>query len=224
MNTPRANTALLLSSRNKGSSGVGLTNTSGFRLHRSSHGLSWAKRDGSGHGFICRTPSPIRSKVRGRRLEVRAFTEEQEALVVKSWKAMKKDAAKLGFKFFLKVFEIAPSAKKLFTFLRDSNVPLEQNQKLKAHAINVFVMTCESAIRLREAGNVTVRDSNLKDLGAVHLTYGVVDEHFEVVKYALLETIKEAIPEIWSPEMKSAWGEAYDQLAAAIKKEMKPPS
>jgi hemoglobin-like flavoprotein len=43
-----------------------------------------------------------------------------------------------------------------------------------------------------------------------------------VTKFALLETIKEAVPEMWSPEMKSAWGEAYDQLVAAIKLEMKP--
>lgn len=43
----------------------------------------------------------------------------------------------------------------------------------------------------------------------------------QVTKYALLETIKEAVGEKWCPEMKSAWGEAYDQLVAAIKTEMK---
>ncbi|GFY95069.1 hemoglobin 1 [Actinidia rufa] len=131
---------------------------------------------------------------RNRRWEVKAFTEEQEALVVKSWKSMKNNAGELSLKFFLEVhfclllfwiFEIAPSAKKLFTFLKDSDVPVEQNPKLKPHALTVFVM---------------------------------------VTKFALLETIKEAVPEMWSPEMKNAWGEAYDQLAAAIKNEMKPPS
>ena len=35
---------------------------------------------------------------------VRAFSEEQEALVVKSWNAMKKDAGELGLKFFLRLF------------------------------------------------------------------------------------------------------------------------
>ena len=29
---------------------------------------------------------------------------------------------------------------------------------------------------------------------------------------------------MWSPDMKNAWGEAYDQLVAAIKSEMKPSS
>ncbi|KAF7810947.1 non-symbiotic hemoglobin 1 [Senna tora] len=152
------------------------------------------------------------------------FTEEQEALVVKSWAVMKKNSGELGLKFFLKIFEIAPSAQKLFSFLKDSKVPLEQNPKLKPHAVTVFVMTCESAVQLRKAGKVTVRESSLKKLGAVHFRTGVVDEHFEVTKFALLETLKEAVPEMWSPEMKNAWGQAYDQLVVAIKTEMKPSS
>ncbi|XP_019169478.1 PREDICTED: non-symbiotic hemoglobin 1 [Ipomoea nil] len=153
-----------------------------------------------------------------------SFTEEQEALVVKSWESMKKDAGEWGLKFFLRIFEIAPSAKKLFPFLRDddSGTPLRQNAKLKTHAKSVFVMTCEAAVQLRKAGKVVVRESSLKRLGATHFKYGVVDEHFEVTKYALLETMKEAVPEMWSVEMKDAWGVAYDQLVAAIKTEMKP--
>lgn len=71
-----------------------------------------------------------------------SFTEEQEALVVKSWNSMKKDAGEWGLKFFLKIFEIAPSAKKLFSFLKDSDVPLDQNPKLKIHAKSVLVMVC----------------------------------------------------------------------------------
>ncbi|KAL7002734.1 hypothetical protein U1Q18_003890 [Sarracenia purpurea var. burkii] len=182
---------------------ISVTEKSGSRSLGRSLEFSWALRDG---------------------LEVTAFTEEQEALVVKSWNSMKTNAGELGRKFFLRIFEIAPSAKNLFKFLKDSDIPIEQNPKLKPHAMTVFVMTCESAVQLRKAGKVAVRDSNLKDLGANHFKYGVADEHFEVTKYALLETIKEAVPEMWSPEMKNAWGEAYDQLTAAIKNEMKPPS
>lgn len=137
---------------------------------------------------------------------------------------MKKNAPELGLKFFLKVFEIAPTAKKLFSFLNDSDVTAEKNPKLKAHAMTVFVMTCESAVQLRKAGRVTVGESNLKDLGTKHFKYGVADEHFEVVRYALLETIEEALPEMWSTEMKNAWTEAYNSLAESIKEQMKPPA
>ncbi|KAG8096944.1 hypothetical protein GUJ93_ZPchr0013g34391 [Zizania palustris] len=151
-----------------------------------------------------------------------SFSEEQETLVLKSWAIMKKDSANLGLRFFLKIFEVAPSASQMFSFLRNSDVPLEKNPKLKTHAMSVFVMTCEAAAQLRKAGKVTVRDTTLKKLGATHFKYGVGDAHFEVTRFALLETIKEAIPaDMWSLAMKSAWGEAYNQLVAAIRLEMK---
>uniref|UniRef100_F6I3X7 Globin domain-containing protein n=1 Tax=Vitis vinifera TaxID=29760 RepID=F6I3X7_VITVI len=44
-----------------------------------------------------------------------------------------------------------------------------------------------------------MKDSTLKKLGVVHYKSGVLDEHYEVTKFALLETIKEAVPEMWSP-------------------------
>ena len=40
----------------------------------------------------------------------------------------------------------------------------------------------------------------------------------QVVKEALLKTIKEAVGDKWSDELSSAWEVAYDELAAAIKK------
>lgn len=48
------------------------------------------------------------------------------------------------FLLMIRIFEIAPSAKKMFSFLKDSKVPLEQNPKLKTHAKSVFVMVSDS--------------------------------------------------------------------------------
>jgi hypothetical protein len=45
----------------------------------------------------------------------------------------------------------------------------------------VILKTCESAVQLRKAGKVTVRESNLKKLGATHFKTGVKEEHFEVI-------------------------------------------
>ncbi|KAF2318441.1 hypothetical protein GH714_007666 [Hevea brasiliensis] len=109
----------------------------------------------------------------------------------------------------------------MFSFLRDSDEIPPNNPKLKAHAVKVFKMTCESAIQLREKGEVVVGETTLKHLGSVHLKNGVLEPHFQVVKEALIRTVKEAVGDKWSEDMGSAWGEAYDQLAAAIKVEMK---
>lgn len=48
-----------------------------------------------------------------------------------------------------------------------------------------LLQTCESAVQLRKAGKVTVRESNLKRIGAVHFKTGVVDEHFEVIDFPI---------------------------------------
>nr|CAD1841397.1 unnamed protein product [Ananas comosus var. bracteatus] len=189
------------------------------------------------------TSSSVRYRTNGQEAAVNhqikmAFSEEQEALVVNSWNVMKKDAASISLKFFLKIFEIAPSARQLFSFLRDSDVPLDKNPKLKAMPcpfsswLLLYVddriellyygpLTCESAVQLRKSGEVTVRETTLKKLGSTHSKAGVADEHFEVVRFALLETIKEAVPDMWTEEMKKAWEEAFDQVAEAIKEEMK---
>ncbi|KAJ3697601.1 hypothetical protein LUZ61_001306 [Rhynchospora tenuis] len=151
-----------------------------------------------------------------------AFTAEKEALVVDSWNAMKADAAELGLKFFLRIFEITPSASGLFPFLRDTSVPLEKNPKLKRHAMSVFAMTCEAAVQLRKLGRVILKETTTKHLGATHAKAGITGEHFELMRYALLETIREAVPYMWSPKMRNAWAESYDQLVEAIKKEMRP--
>ncbi|CAN1318819.1 Non-symbiotic hemoglobin 2 [Linum perenne] len=117
---------------------------------------------------------------------------------------------------------IAPAAKQMFSFLRDSDDIPHNNPKLKAHAVKVFNMTCESAIQLREKGQVVVKDTTLQYLGSVHVKNGVADPHFEVVKEALVRTLKQGVGlNKWSQEMEDAWVQAYDQLADAIKAHMK---
>ncbi|KAK9124047.1 hypothetical protein Sjap_013649 [Stephania japonica] len=149
------------------------------------------------------------------------FTEQQERLVKESWEVMKLNISDLSLRFFTTILEIAPAAKGMFSFLKDSDEIPQNNPKLKAHAVKVFKMTCEAALQLYEKGKIVITDSTLKNLGSVHLKKGIIDPHFEIVKEALLRTVKHAIGEKWNEEMSIAWGVAYDELAAAIKAEMR---
>jgi len=40
--------------------------------------------------------------------------------------------------------------------------------------------------------------------------------HLQVIKQSLLYAVQMGVPDLWSPELKSAWGDAYDILAEAI--------
>ncbi|KAI0493899.1 hypothetical protein KFK09_024026 [Dendrobium nobile] len=84
----------------------------------------------------------------------------------------------------------------------------------------VLLKTCEAAAQLRTIGKVTVRETTLKKIGIKQVKYGVLDKHFEVKRFALLEMIKVVVPPIWSLEMKTAMTVAYNHLVEAIKEEM----
>ncbi|KAF8046325.1 hypothetical protein N665_3849s0003, partial [Sinapis alba] len=68
------------------------------------------------------------------------FTEKQEALVKESWEILKQDIPKYSLHFFSQILEIAPAAKNMFSFLRDTDEVPHNNPKLKAHAVKVFKM------------------------------------------------------------------------------------
>ncbi|KAK7343937.1 hypothetical protein VNO77_13072 [Canavalia gladiata] len=152
-----------------------------------------------------------------------AFTERQEALVKSSWQQLNPNILHHSLRFFALILEISPATKNLFSFLRDYHeIPLN-NTKLQFHTVKVFETTCESAIQL-QTKRVMITDTTLQYLSSVHIRNGVTDAHFEVVKEALLKTIKEAMEDKWSEELDKAWEVAYDELASSIKKTMKNAS
>ncbi|KAE9605566.1 hypothetical protein Lal_00024509 [Lupinus albus] len=145
-----------------------------------------------------------------------ALTETQAALVKSSWEEFNANIPKHTHLFFTLVLEIAPAAKDLFSFLKGtSEVPLN-SPELQAHAGKVFKLVYEAAIQLQVNG-VIVTDATSKNLGSLHVSKGVVDAHFPVVKEAILKTIKEVVGAKWSEELSTAWTIAYDELAIVIK-------
>ncbi|KAH7352452.1 hypothetical protein KP509_19G045900 [Ceratopteris richardii] len=171
--------------------------------------------------FPVSMPASIYKNSRGSKVIAAAlssFTKEQAALVKDTWAVLKKDASRHAMDFFLMVFDVAPAAKKLFSFLKDSDEPLEKNAKLKAHALQVFVIICESAASLSSTGMVSTPGSTMKDMARAHYLAGVVDEHYEVVRYCLLKTIQAGLPAgMWNEDVKQAWHDAYDELVREMR-------
>ncbi|KAL1544261.1 hypothetical protein AAHA92_21135 [Salvia divinorum] len=63
----------------------------------------------------------------------------------------------LSIRIIIEEALIAPSAKQLIRFLKDSEDPVGQNPKLKPHAVTVFVMfsyACRHVIRLCNLGKL----------------------------------------------------------------------
>ncbi|WJX58776.1 Leghemoglobin 1 [Trifolium repens] len=145
-----------------------------------------------------------------------AFTDKQESLVNSSYESFKQNLSGNSIFFYTFILEKAPAAKELFSFLKGSAV-VQDSPQLQGHAEKVFGLVRDSAGQLRATGTVVLGNATL---GAIHVQKGVVDPHFVVVKEALLQTIKKAVGDKWSPELSTAWEVAYDALATAIKKAM----
>ncbi|KAK8951513.1 Non-symbiotic hemoglobin 2 [Platanthera zijinensis] len=155
--------------------------------------------------------------------------EKQKALVIRTWDLMRPNLGNLSVRFFTAILDDIPEAKDMFHFLKDGVDDPQNNHKLRTHALAVFKLlltnplpqTCNSAVRLQENGHLALPDDALKKLGLIHLDGGVKDSHFEVMREALLATVREAVGGQWSDELSVAWAAAYDKLAYAIKMRMK---
>jgi hemoglobin-like flavoprotein len=98
-------------------------------------------------------------------------------------------------RFYDNLFEAAPAVRPLF-----AHVDMEgQRQAL----LNMLVVLRES---LRDLDDIV---PDLEDLGARHVQYGAMAEHYPVVGEVLISTMSEVAGDAWKPEYTSAWQEAY---------------
>ena len=107
-----------------------------------------------------------------------------------------------GAAFYARLFEIAPEVKPLF-----KGDMQQQGRKLMT-AINLVV------------SNTAGEDLSdaLLDLGKRHVDYGVKEEHFDAVGQALLETLANALGDEFDETTRTAWSDAYQSVAYAMKK------
>ncbi|KAK9265900.1 hypothetical protein L1049_012453 [Liquidambar formosana] len=67
------------------------------------------------------------------------FTEKEEPLVKESWEVLKQYIPQQSVHFFTLILEIAPGAKSMFSYLKDSDEIPQNNPKLKAHAVKKYI-------------------------------------------------------------------------------------
>jgi hemoglobin-like flavoprotein len=104
--------------------------------------------------------------------------------------------------FYTKLFELDPSVKPMF-----KGDMQEQGRKL----MQMIGMAVQGLTVPDEVTGL------LADLGRKHVEYGVVDTHYDTVRTALLWTLRQGLGVEFTPEGETAWTEAYEFLAKAMK-------
>ncbi|MDI4663259.1 hemin receptor [Xanthobacter autotrophicus] len=103
--------------------------------------------------------------------------------------------------FYGRLFEIAPEVKPLF-----KGDMTTQGQKLMA-TLGVVVAG------LKDLPSIVPAAQNL---ARKHVGYGVKTEHYVVVGAALLWTLEQGLGEAFTPEVKTAWADAYGLLSSVM--------
>lgn len=130
-----------------------------------------------------------------------APTEEEGlkvTLLEQSFEKVKPHANEFITSFYDNLFTDYPTAKPLFAHSDMKS----QGQKL----LSSLVLVVEN---LRNPG---VLSNSLKGLGARHVKYGALPEHYPLVGNTLLKTFEQYLKDDWTLEVKDAWVGAYGAI------------
>jgi nitric oxide dioxygenase len=127
---------------------------------------------------------------------------EQERLVRESWPRISAQAETAAALFYGRLFEMAPEARPLF-----AHVEMEaQGRK--------FIAMLDQIVQSLDQAPVLVTD--VASLARRHTAYGVHVAQYASVGAALVWTIEQVLGDDASPEVSSAWREAYTLVAAIM--------
>lgn len=120
-------------------------------------------------------------------------------LLEESFEKIKPQANEFVDSFYENLFEANSETKPLF-----ANTRMEaQKQKLLASLVLV----------IENLQSPELLNDSLKGLGARHVQYGALPQHYPLVGNALLTTFEQYLKDEWTPEVKQAWVDAYDVIA-----------
>lgn len=126
----------------------------------------------------------------------------QRELVRSTFERLRPIPKGLGLLFYGRLFQLDPSLRSLFS------ENLENQASMFATAVNVAVLG------IVEDGFVP---PSIHALGARHAGYGVSEPPFATFGEAFLWTLEQHLGALFTPEVRAAWSEAYETLAAAMK-------
>ncbi len=132
------------------------------------------------------------------------MTPQQVTLVQDSFAKVVPIADQAAVIFYDRLFEIAPQVRPLF-----KGDMTEQRRKLMAMLGTVVAGLSKLDTILPAASALAKR----------HVAYGAQPAHYPVVGAALLWTLEKGLGDAWTPQVASAWGEAYGTLSGYMMSE-----
>jgi hemoglobin-like flavoprotein len=116
-------------------------------------------------------------------------------LLENSFAPVKSNGLEFAKRFYSILFSDYPEAKALFA-----------NSHMEKQSQQLFQSLVFTIDNLREP---EILSNALKGLGARHIKYGVLPQHYPIVGSSLLKTLEVTLGTAWTPDVQSAWTDAY---------------
>ena len=132
------------------------------------------------------------------------MTPESHKLIRESWVALQPIGDRLMTTFYERLFSSNPQLAKLF----DTSRMAEQRRK--------FASMLSEIVRVLDQPKLLVTE--VAESGRRHVNYGVQPRDYDDVGAALLWTLERELGDAFTPELRTAWREAYTLLAAVMRR------
>lgn len=137
------------------------------------------------------------------------LTEEQKTLVEESWKLVHDlGTDNVGVLLFTNIFKISPGMLQLWSFRNEPD--LYNSVVLRWHGANVVNHVGMAVSGLRKPEKMLPL---LRILGKKHDNFGILPWHFDVVRGALIMTLRAGLGEKCTPAVEEAWVNTYNIIA-----------
>jgi len=119
------------------------------------------------------------------------MTPQQISLVKNSWKHFRKiEPMAVGDLFYSHLIHKNPSLKSVFKF------SLERQSKLLFDFLSTIITRLDKIHDLED---------DIRLVAATYAGYGVLPQHYEMIRTALLWTLEKGLEKDWTPEIADAW-------------------
>ena len=130
------------------------------------------------------------------------MTPTQVDMIRTSWTAVEPIGDVAATLFYDRLFELQPALRRLF-----ARTDMDQQKKILIQTLTVVVKSLDRLDQLVPA---------IEALGRRHAGYGVRAGHYDTVGAALLWTLGQGLGDAFTPELETAWTEAYSTLASVM--------
>ena len=131
------------------------------------------------------------------------MTPQQAYLVRKSFALVEEHQNVAALVFYRRLFEIAPEVRPLF---KDD---IQEQAKKLTDMLGSLISMLERPASL---------DIELREMGARHATYGVKDEHYQIVGQAMMGMLADVCGVTFTAPVQEAWGALYGAVEATMRR------